>query len=68
MIMKKCLFSFAVVLLGAVLVLPSCSKDDSSDGGKISYQVKPTNFTASVASNVSGSGLIVTVNSNSSLT
>jgi hypothetical protein len=64
--MKKCLFG--TVLLGAMFVLQSCSKDDSSGSGKLSYQVKPANFTASVGSNVSGSGLLVTVNSNSSLT
>jgi hypothetical protein len=66
--MKTQLFSLGTVMLGAIMVLQSCSKDDTTVSGKLSYQVKPTNFTASVASNVTGSGLIVNVNSNSSLT
>lgn len=65
--MKKILLGFGTVLLGVIL-LPSCSKDDSTGSGKLSYKVKPANFTASVGSTVSGSGLTVGVNSNSSLT
>lgn len=65
--MKTTLLSLGTVLLGAIL-LPSCSKDDSTASGKLSYKVKPSNFTASVSSTVSGSGLVVAVNSNSSLT
>ena len=66
--MKTQLFSLGTVMLGAIIVLHSCSKDDATGGGKLSYQVKPANFTASVSSNVASSGLIVNVNSNSSLT
>lgn len=66
--MKIQLFSLGTVMLGAIIVLQSCSKDDTTGSGKLSYQVKPSNFTASVSSNVASSGLIVNVNSNSSLT
>jgi hypothetical protein len=66
--MKTQLFSLGTVVMGAIIVLQSCSKDDTTGSGKLSYQVKPANFTASVSSNVTGSGLIVNVNSNSSLT
>lgn len=65
--MKNYLLSFGSILLGSALILSSCQKEDST-GGKISYQVKPANFTASVGSTVSTSGLLVNVNSNSSLT
>lgn len=65
--MKKNLSGFGAILAGVIL-LSSCSKDDASGSGQVSYKVKPTNFTASVSSTVNGSGLIVIVNSNSSLT
>ncbi len=65
--MKNYLFNFGAVLIGSALILSSCEKDSSGDG-KLSYQVKPANFTASIASTASGSGLVVNVNSNSSLT
>jgi hypothetical protein len=65
--MKNYLLNYGSVLLGSAMVLSSCAKEDSA-GGNVSYQVKPSNLTASVGSAVSGSGLIVTVNSNSSLT
>lgn len=64
----KNLIKFGTVLLGAVLVLSSCEKDDSPGSGKLSYRVKPANFTASIGASGSGSGLIVGINSNSSLT
>lgn len=69
--MKNYLLSYGTVLLGAVLVLSSCSKDNATikaGDGKLSYRVKPTNFTGSVSSTASGSGLVVGLNSNSSLT
>lgn len=62
--MKSSLLSFGTVMLGAVLVFPSCSKDDSTGAGKLSYQVKPTNFTTSVGSVASGSGTSVSGVSN----
>lgn len=65
--MKNYLLNYSSILLGSALLLSSCTKEDST-GGKLSYQVKPSNFTASVGSTVSGSGLLVTMNSNSSLT
>lgn len=65
--MKNYLQHYGTALLGTALFLTSCAKEDSA-GGKVSYMVKPSNFTASVGSTVSGSGLIVGVNSNSSLT
>ncbi len=64
----KNLIKFGTTLLGAVLILSSCEKDDSSGSGKLSYKVKPANFSASIGSTASGSGLIVGVNSNSSIT
>ena len=66
--MKNYLFNYAIVLFGSASILTSCSKDDSTGNGKLSYQVKPANFTASVVLMSSGSGLTVTANSNSSLT
>ena len=64
----KNLLNYGTILLGTVLIFSSCSKDKSTGDGKLSYRVKPANFTASVSSTVSGSGLIVGINSNSSLT
>ncbi len=55
-------------LLGAVVMLSSCEKDDSTGSGQLSYRVKPANYTASVGGSISGSGLVVGVNSNSSIT
>jgi hypothetical protein len=65
--MKTSLLNYAALVLGPALLLSSCAKEDSP-GAEISYQVKPLNMTASVGSTVSESGLVVTVNSNSSLT
>ena len=59
---------FGMVVLGAALFLSSCEKDDSSGSGKLSYRVKPANFTASIGSTISGSGLPTGINSNSSIT
>lgn len=64
--MKNYLLNYGS-FLGVALMLASCAKDDST-GAKVSYQVKPSNFTASIGSTVSSSGLVVNVNSNSSLT
>ena len=64
----KNFINLGTVLLGTVLILSSCTKDNSTGDGKLSYRVKPANFTASVGSTISGSGLIVGINSNSSLT
>lgn len=64
----KNLINFGTIVLGAVLFLSSCTKDNSTGDGKLSYRVKPDNFTASVGSTVAGSGLVVGINSNSSLT
>lgn len=55
-------------MLVAGLSLSSCTKENAGADGKLSYQVKPANFTASIGPSVSGSGLVVAVNSNSSLT
>lgn len=59
---------FGIPVLAAVLSITSCEKDDSTGSGKLSYRVKPANFTASIASTVSGSGLPVGINTNSSIT
>ena len=64
----KNLIKFGMAALSSVLILSSCAKDDSSGSGKLSYRVKPSNFTASIASTGSGSGLIVGINTNSSVT
>jgi len=66
--MKNYLFSYGSVILAAGLFLTSCTKDNSTGDGKLSYKVKPSNFTASIGPTTSGSGLIIAVNSNSSLT
>lgn len=65
--MRKNLLNLTTILIGAML-LASCSKDENSSDGKVAYKVKPSNFSASVASDISGSGLSVAVNSNSSIT
>lgn len=64
--MKSYLFTYGTILLGSALILSSCQKNTGD--GKLAYQVKPANFTASIATTMSGSGLVVNVNSNSSLT
>ncbi|MES2874053.1 MAG: hypothetical protein V4708_10045 [Bacteroidota bacterium] len=64
----KNLIKLGTVVLGAVLILSSCEKDDSTESGKLSYKVKPANFTATVGSTVSGSGLPAPINANSSIT
>lgn len=66
--MKRSLLSLGSILIGAALIFSSCTKSNSTGSGKISYQVKPTNFTSSIGSSISGSGLTVNVNSASSLT
>lgn len=66
--MKNHLFNYGSLILVSGLILSSCSKENSTGDGKLSYKVKPANFTASVGPTVAGSGLIVAVNSNSSLT
>lgn len=66
--MKNHLFNYGSLILVAGLILSSCTKENSTGDGKLSYKVKPANFTASVGPTVAGSGLIVAVNSNSSLT
>ncbi|MGB4400685.1 MAG: hypothetical protein WBJ10_15035 [Daejeonella sp.] len=55
-------------ILGAVLIMSSCEKDDSTGSGKLSYQVKPANFTATIGTTISGSGLPTGSNTNSSIT
>ncbi len=66
--MKNHLFNYGSLILVSGLILSSCSKENSTGDGKLSYKVKPANFTASVGPAVAGSGLVVAVNSNSSLT
>ena len=64
----KNLIKFGMAAFSLLLILSSCEKDDSSGSGKLSYRVKPSNFTASIGSSGSGSGLIVGINTNSSVT
>ena len=59
---------FGIPVLAAVLSITSCEKDGSSGSGKLSYRVKPANFTASIGSGATGSGLTVGINTNSSIT
>ena len=65
--MKKELLAFGSLLFGVAL-LSSCSKDDSSESGKLSYKVEAKNHVASLGSSASVNGLEVGVNSNSTLT
>jgi hypothetical protein len=62
------LIQISTTLLSAIVLLSSCEKDESTGSGKLSYQIKPANYTASVSGSISGSGLVVGVNSNSSIT
>lgn len=64
----KNLIMFGMTVLGTVLILSSCEKDDASGTGKLSYKVKPANFTASIGTTISGSGLPVGPTTNSSIT
>lgn len=64
----RSLIKIGTTLLGALVMLSSCEKDDSTGSGQLSYRVKPVNYTASVGGSISGSGLVVGVNSNSSIT
>ena len=64
----KNLIKFGMAALSGMLILASCEKDDSSGSGKLSYRINPTNFTSSIGSSGSGSGLIVGINTNSSIT
>ncbi len=66
--MKNHLFNYGSLILVTGLIMSSCTKENSTGDGKLSYKVKPANFTASVGPSVAGSGLVVAVNSNSSLT
>lgn len=66
--MKNYLLNFGSAILVAGLLLSSCTKDNSTGNGKLSYKVKPSNFTSSIGPTASGSGLIIAINSNSSLT
>ena len=66
--MKNHLFNYGTLILVTGLIMSSCTKENSTGDGKLSYKVKPANFTASVGPSVAGSGLVVAVNSNSSLT
>ncbi|MEJ7694397.1 hypothetical protein [Daejeonella sp.] len=64
----KSFITFGMTVLSTVLILSSCEKDDSSGSGKLSYKVKPANFTASIGTTISGSGLPVGPTTNSSIT
>ncbi len=66
--MKNYLLNFGSAILVAGQLLSSCTKDNSTGNGKLSYKVKPSNFTSSIGPTASGSGLIIAINSNSSLT
>jgi hypothetical protein len=65
--MKRKLFTPGMFVLASALVFTSCEKETES-GNTISYQANPINFTSSVGASVSGSGLAVEANANSSIT
>ncbi len=66
--MKASIFSVGILPLIGALLLSSCKQEEPSGSGIIAYQVQSINTTASVGSTQAGSGLVVDVNSNSSLT
>ena len=66
--MKKHLLSCTGLLFLSFLILTACTKSKDSSDAELTYKVEPSNLTSSVGTTVSESGLIVTLNSNSSLT
>jgi hypothetical protein len=66
--MKKNLFKFPGVLVCSALLFVACSEGKDSSDAEINYQVEPVNLTASIGPGLSESGLVVDINSNSSLT
>lgn len=66
--MKKHLFSGLGLLFFSLFIFTACTKSKDSNDAELTYKVQPSNLTASVGTTVSESGLIVSVNSNSSLT
>lgn len=65
--MRKNLFTRGLLVLAAGIVVSSCEPAAESKN-RVTYQLKPANFTASVGASVSGSGLIVALNTASSIT
>jgi hypothetical protein len=57
-----------LALLGAFVILASCTKNDTVGSGEVKYQVKPTGFTGTVASSSTASGLIGVIGSSNTLT
>lgn len=67
--MKKTNFKLGLAfLLGATVILSSCSKDDAIGNGNINYQVKPTGFTGTIASTGINSGLTGLIGLSNTLT
>jgi hypothetical protein len=66
--MKRKSFRSLAVLFCSLIFLSACSKKENTTDGNIKYKMEPTNLTASVGATVSESGLVVNINTNSSLT
>ena len=66
-IMKINFFKTSLFLFGMGSILTACDKNDAVVGGEVNYQVKPTGYSATVASSSSGSGLVIVVGSSNSL-
>ncbi|TKB99000.1 hypothetical protein [Pedobacter cryophilus] len=66
--MKSNFLKTSLILFGLGSILAACNKNDSvGGGGEVKYQVKPTGYSATVASSSSGSGLVAVVGSSNSL-
>ena len=66
-IMKRKNLRTSLALVGVMLILSACSKDDAIGNGEVKYQVKPAGFTGTVASSGTSSGLIGIVGSSNTL-
>ena len=66
--MKQHVLSGIGLLFLSLFIFTACTKSKDSSDAELSYKVEPSNLTSSVGTTVSESGLIVTLNSNSSLT
>ena len=65
--MKSNFLKTSLILFGMGTILAACNKNDSVGSGEVKYQVKPTGFTATVASSSSGSGLASVAGTTNSL-
>lgn len=66
--MKRKPFSLLAAMVCSIIVLSACSKEENTTDGKISYKMEPSNLTASIGATISESGIVVDINTKSSLT